>query len=353
MITKNKKHLKLNKMISTKAILSIGFCIGLLTNVTAQQDKHFSMFATSKVQSNPAAAGFFHGDYQFFTNFRNQWAGVSDQAFNTISASFDTRFETGNGFIGTGINFYNDVAGDSKYTVTQITIPINYAIELSRTNRIAIGLAPSYYQRSFKNTAVSWDNQWTGIAFNTGLNNGENIAAQNLSVGKFDLNAGLFWQGSFSKTSWLGIGVSGQHLTKQKINYFTDVNGLYRKLILSAYGNFNQQGSDFTLRPNFTSFIQGPNRMFVLGSGFDYKIKGDSRHTAYNKRTSIELGLYTRVGDAIIINTLFHMAGLTVGASFDFNAFSLGQNTQGIGAMEFLLAYKLSNPRGLGAPSIH
>lgn len=336
-----------------KIFLLIGIVLSSVVTVSAQQDKHFSMFSTSKVQSNPAAAGFFEGDYQVFTNYRNQWSAVSDNPFNTISASFDTRFEAGNGFLGTGINFYNDVSGDAKYTVNQITVPVSYAIELSKTNYLSIGLAPSYYQRSISSTNVSWDNQWTGVDFNTSVNNGETVPSENLSVGKFDLNAGVFWQGSLSKYSWLGIGVSAQHLTKQKINYFTVDNGLYRKLIVSAYGNFGQKNSNFTLRPNAMMFFQGPNKMFIVGSGFDFMIKGNSLHTAYNKRTSIELGVYGRVKDAFIINALFHMSGLTVGASVDLNTSSLNQASGGFGAMEFLLAYKFSNSRGFGAPSIH
>lgn len=336
-----------------KTFLSIGIILGCVSLINAQQDKHFSMFYASKVQSNPAAAGFFEGDYQLFTNYRNQWSAISDNPYNTISASFDTRFDVGNGFIGTGINFYNDVSGDARYTVNQITVPINYAIEINRDNRLSIGLAPSFYQRSIKSNSVSWDNQWTGVDFNTSINNGEVFPQENLSVGKFDLNAGIFWQGNFSKYSWLGIGVSAQHLTKQKVNYFFEDNGLYRKLVVSAYGNFSQNNSNFTLRPNAMAFFQGPNRAFIIGSGFDFMIKGNSVHTGYNRRTSIEFGVYARVKDAFIINTLFHMSGFSFGASVDLNTSSLNKATGGFGAMEFLIAYKFSNARGLGAPSIH
>tara|TARA_B100000809_G_C15120254_1_gene524011 strand:- start:874 stop:1893 length:1020 start_codon:yes stop_codon:yes gene_type:complete len=333
--------------------LSIGIILGCILGGKAQQDKHFSMFATSKVQSNPAAAGFFEGDYQLFTNYRNQWSAVSDNPFNTISASFDTRIDAGNGFFGTGINFYNDVSGDSRYTVNQITVPVSYAIEISKTNHLSIGLAPSFYQRSISNPNITWDNQWTGIGFSNTVDSEESLGGDNLSVAKFDMNAGIFWQGEFSKYSWLGLGVSAQHLTKQKINYFNVENGLYRKLVVSAYGNFGQKNSTFTLKPNAMMVIHGPNKMFLLGSGFDFMIKGNSLHTSYNKRTSIEIGAYARIKDALIINALFHMSGLTIGASVDINTSLLTKATNGFGAMEFLLAYKFSNSRGMGAPSIH
>jgi len=343
----------MNLTITKKTILSLGLIIGSITSLQAQQDKQFSMFQYTKSQINPATAGFFEGDYQLFTNFRNQWLTLSDNPFRTISAAFDTRFEAGNGLLGVGINFYNDVSGDALYTVNQITIPINYAISLNKLTKLSFGLAPSFYQRTFKNQNATWDNQWNGIAFNTATSNNENIPTENISLGKFDIGAGIYLQSELTKLSWFSVGISAQHLTKQNVSYYTDENGLYRKLAITAHGNFNQRNSSFSLRPNAMMFFQGPNKMFILGSGFDFMLKGKSMHTSHHKRTSIEFGAYYRINDAFIINTIFHMAGLGVGASFDINTSSLNNGTGGFGAMEFFLSYRLNKSRGLGAPSIH
>ena len=108
----------------------------------AQQDKHFSMFQHTQTQINPASAGYFEGDYRLFTNFRNQWMSASDNPFRTISAAFDTRFKTSKGLVGTGINFYNDLSGDALYSVNQITIPVNYSINLSEFSELSFGISP-------------------------------------------------------------------------------------------------------------------------------------------------------------------------------------------------------------------
>ena len=106
-----------------RLIISL-FAIGLASGAMAQQDKHYSMFAESPVYLNPAAAGFAPGKMQLFTNFRMQWLTVSDNPYRTISASVDWRmFDNGN-FLGAGINFYNDVAGDGQYMVNEVTFPI-------------------------------------------------------------------------------------------------------------------------------------------------------------------------------------------------------------------------------------
>ncbi|MGV6860246.1 MAG: PorP/SprF family type IX secretion system membrane protein [Putridiphycobacter sp.] len=336
-----------------KIILSTGIILGCVVNLSSQQDKHFSMFYASKSQINPASAGFFEGDYHLFTNYRNQWMKASDVPYTTFSGAFDTRFEAGNGFIGTGLNVYNDVAGATRYSVTQITVPINYAVSLSRTSHFSFGLSPAFYQRTLKSSNVSWDNQWTGTQFNTGLSSGESIPSENLSVSKFDLGAGIYYQGELSKYSWLAFGISAQHLTKQKINYMVEDQGLYRKLTFSAFGSFSQNNSNFTLKPRAIASVQGPNSYILFGSGYDVMLKGNSIHTGYHQRTSIELGTYFRVKDALILNAIFHMSGLSVGASFDLNVSSLNSATGGFGAMEFYLAYKFQKARGLGAPSIH
>jgi type IX secretion system PorP/SprF family membrane protein len=339
--------------ITKKLILSLSLIIGSVLSLQAQQDKHFSMFQHTKSQINPATAGFFEGDYQLFTNFRNQWMSLSSNPFRTISAAFDTRFETSKGLVGCGINFYNDLSGDALYSVNQITIPLNYAVSLNRTSKLSFGLSPSFYQRSIKNSNSTWDNQWTGVEFNTSVSNNENIPMTNISLGKFDLGAGLYYQNELTKLSWFSIGISAKHLTKQNISYYTGENGLYRKLSISAHGNFNRRNSNFTLRPNAMMFIQGPNKMFILGSGFDFLLKGKSLYTAHHKRTSIEFGTYYRINDAFVLNTIFHMSGLGVGVSFDINTSSLNNGTGGFGAMEFFLSYRFGKPRGLGSPKVH
>jgi type IX secretion system PorP/SprF family membrane protein len=317
------------------------------------QDKHFSMFFGAKVLNNPGAAGFFEGDYQAISLYRNQWLTVSDKPFNTIAASFDTRFELGNGFLGLGLNFSNDKSGDAKYKVSEISVPISYAIEISRTSFLSFGLAPGFYQRSIASTNVSWDNQWSGVGFDLTLPNGEFVPNDNLNVGKFNIDAGVYYQASISKYSWVSFGLSGQHLTKQKINFFNTDNGLYKKLTLGAFGSFGQKQSNLKVKPSAQFTIQGPNKMFVLGSGFDFKLKDKSLYTAYYQRTSIEFGVYYRALDAIMLNTSFHLSGLTVGVNFDITASQLTKASKGLGAMELLLAYRFNKPVGLGAPRVH
>ena len=55
----------------------------------SQQDRHYSMFYASPMAINPGATGFFSGDIQLFTGFKNQWKSISSNPYKTISAGVD------------------------------------------------------------------------------------------------------------------------------------------------------------------------------------------------------------------------------------------------------------------------
>lgn len=327
-------------------ILSVG--------VNAQQDKHFSMFAESPVYLNPAAAGFFPGNMQLFTNFRMQWLPVSDNPYRTISAGTDWRMFDHGSFLGAGVNFYNDLAGDSKYMVNEVTIPINYAIELARENHFAIGLQPGWYQRTILDQNLTWDNQWTGTSFNTSYNSGEVILNQNLNLSRFDMAAGAYWYAHINKKTRLSFGLSGQHLTKQRVNFMTADSKLFRKVTLHGQCEFKRTNSNLTIIPAFFGFIQGPNKELTLGSNFRYILRGSSRVTGYFEEIALSWGAYYRLGDAIMANMIFDIAGFSVGLSYDLNVSKLTRATNGFGGFEAFLRYRIRfGTGGLGNPSIY
>ncbi|MEO9532363.1 MAG: PorP/SprF family type IX secretion system membrane protein [Crocinitomicaceae bacterium] len=331
-------------------ILALGLSIG----ANAQQDKHFSMFAESPVYLNPAAAGFAPGALQLFTNFRMQWLTVSDNPYRTISASADWRmFDQGN-FMGAGINFYNDVAGDGKYSINEVTVPINYAIEIAKDNHLAVGLQPAWYSRTLLSSDLTWDNQWMGTSFNQSIASNEAIFGQNLTVSKFDLAAGVYWYAHLSKQFKISMGLAGHHLTKQKINFLTDDDKLFRKLTFHGQAEYRQTNSNVTIVPAMYGFLQGPNMELTLGSNFRFLLKEASRHTGYFEEISLSTGAYLRVGDALIFNTILDLSGFGIGAAFDLNVSSLNVATNGVGGFEVFLRYRANfGGRSLANPSIH
>jgi type IX secretion system PorP/SprF family membrane protein len=337
-----------------KRVIIILFAIGLASSAKAQQDKHFSMFSESPVYLNPAAAGFSPGQLQLFTNFRMQWLTVSDNPYRTISASADWRMMDRGSFMGMGVNFYNDVAGDGQYMINEVSMPINYAIEIAKDNHISIGLQPAWYSRTLLNNNLTWDNQWTGTEFNTALSNNESVFGQNLSINKFDLSAGVYWYAHLNKEIRISLGLAGHHLTKQKIQFYEfNEDKLFRKLTFHGQMEIKNRNSNVTVLPAMFGFIQGPNMELTLGSNFRFLLRGASLHTGYFNEMSLSLGTYYRLGDAAILNLIFDVSGFAVGASYDFNISGLSPATGGVGGFEVFLRYRVHSRRGLGSPSIH
>jgi type IX secretion system PorP/SprF family membrane protein len=338
----------MNKRIGLLALVS---CLALPG--FAQQDKHFSMFAESPVYLNPAAAGFFPGDMQLFSNFRMQWMSVSDAPFRTISAGTDWRMFDNGSFMGAGLNFYNDLSGDTKYQTNEVTFPLNYAIEIARDNHFAIGLQPAWYQRTLLNENVTWDNQWTGTSFNTNYSSNEVLLNEKMNISRFDISAGAYWYANLSKTTRLSFGLAGHHLTKQKINFMSADSKMFRKLTLHGQCSFRQQNSNLTIMPAFFGFLQGPNKELTLGSNFRYILRGSSRVTGYFEEIALSFGAYYRLGDAILANVIFDISGFSVGASYDLNVSRLTVASNGFGGFEVFLRYRVRFGGGMGSPSIY
>lgn len=308
----------------------------------AQQDQHFSMFTESTVYLNPAAAGFTPGDLQLFTNYRLQWSAVSDNPYRTISAGSDWRmFDQGGSFLGAGINFYNDVAGLSKYQTSVISMPVNYALQVDKDNFLSFGLQPAFYQRTIKNEDLTWDNQWNGVEFDKSIDNNENLLNQNFSVSRFDVAAGVYWDSYINRNARIKLGIAGHHLTKQRINFTNDDERLYRRLNIHGQGEFKSDNTSITIMPAFVAFIQGPNKEIMFGSNFKFLLRGASRATSYFEEVTLSLGSYFRVGDALVVNAIFDISGFSFGAAYDLNVSTLSVATKGVGSMEFFLRYRI------------
>ena len=92
----------------------------VLTSFKASsQDVHFSQFYETKALINPALVGYQYGDYKVQMQRKSQWESVSIP-FNTFSIAFEAKeFVKA---ISIGIQFLNDISGDSKFRTNGFNI---------------------------------------------------------------------------------------------------------------------------------------------------------------------------------------------------------------------------------------
>ncbi len=325
-----------------KKLLILGLGLGIFCSSFGQQDQHFSMFTESPVFLNPATAGFSPEQLQLFSNFRLQWSAVSDNPHKSTSASADWKFRNeGGNFVGAGVNFYNDAAGSTNFQTNTVTVPINYALQIDESSFLSFGLQPGFYQRVVKNQNINWDSQWNGVAFDQSLNSNEVLLSQNANVSRFDIGAGIYLDGLVKENARIKIGISGQHLTRQRVNFTNEDTRLFRRLNVHGSAELKRENTNVTILPAFAAFIQGPNSELIFGSGFRFVLKGASRSTSYFDEVKLTLGSYFRVGDAFIVTAGLDLSKLSFGVSYDANASDLTTATRGIGAVETFLRYRI------------
>lgn len=325
-------------MSMRKILILVTAFIGAWNISSSQQDVHYSQFYTSPIFINPGACGMMNGDIRLMSNFRNQWGSLG-QPFQTITAGVDApllREKLNENFIGIGATFYNDKAGDSRLTTGNYMFNLSYAQQIADDQFLAAGLQIGILQRSISYSSLNWGNQWTGVAFDQTLANGE-IAP--IATSDLDLNAGIYYNGKITDDILLFGGLAASHLTSIDLNFNGNVDQLYKKFTIHGGAQIALPNSKVKICPNFLTKFQGPNRIINIGTDFRFILKEASRSTIFFEETSFDLGTYLRLGDAFYLAARFNWGPLSIGAGFDLNISSLSVATKGNGAMEFMLTY--------------
>lgn len=326
-------------MMKRIILLLIGAQLISLTFL-AQQDRHYSMFNESPMALNPGATGLFPGDVQVFTSYRNQWSTINPNMFKTISGSIDGKvYQKDNYYFAGGINFYNDVAGDSYLKTGIYNLSLSAGVEIDRDQYLAIGFQPTYFQRSIELGSLTWGNQWSGEQFNILQPSGEASFAE--SIVKFDIASGVYYYGQVQDNLLVTVGGSVNHITRPNVGFVTTDEKIYRKYTVNASAEYGISNSKIYLDPSTYVFFQGPNRSVALGSDIKYMFKESSKYTGYYDEKSFLVGLYYRSADSFYSKIGLNWAGISFGAAYDFNISSLSVATNGMGGMEFFLRYRI------------
>lgn len=335
----------------------------MLSLSTAQaQDIHFSQFYMSPLNLNPAMTGVMNCNHRIVANYRNQWASILKQnAYNTYSVSYDQKMPVGRyDYFGLGGTLWGDKAGASEFGTLQARLSGSYAKKMGGYRRkahyLVVGADAGVSQRKINSAALQWPSQNDNGTFNPDLA-GDIINDPNFLF--MDLSAGLLWFSVFDEYNNFYFGGAFSHLNRANVSFDRD-NGtnipLYSKFTFHAGGEF-MVAKKMGLLPGVVTFFQGPSFQVNVGNSFKFLL-GNSRR--YNQ--AFQLGAWARVSnkldsgklmDAFIVSTRFDYEQFTIGFSYDINTSSLNAATNGNGAFEFSLLYKICGPekRGVYCPN--
>ena len=303
------------------------------------QDVHFTQFAESPLNLNPANAGHFEGDWRISNNYRRQWAMLGDP-FVTAAIGFDVPLDVFGHKVGVGGWILNDVSGALGLNVFQANLQAAYHKKLGM-NRLRGGLQVSYVAKSFSTNNLSFPDQfeWDAGVFNPALATSATGFGQQSSF--VDLSAGIGWSRRF-RTWTPDIGLSFQHLNQPNDAFFSTANNLPMRTTVNAAATFDLNETWY-LWPRVLYLSQASATQTALSSFVGYRLPQNKANVK-----SVYLGPAWRTGinrnsDAVAGVAGIRFKNLQLGFSYDYTISSLGPAIASRGALEFSLIY-IPNP---------
>jgi len=317
------------------------FCTFLILSVTLltrAQDPNFSQFFVSPLTLNPALTGKFDGSYRVAGNHRNQWPSINN-AFITSTVSFDAgilknRIPDYDQF-GIGILALTDKSGNGVLQSNYAALSVAYhkALDENGFNQIGLGFQGAYTnkrlfidpERTYFSDQLT-ANGWTGIT-------SEVFTNDQLQVSYFDLNMGLFYNGSTDGSNNFYLGASMYHINRHKESFHGADYLLDPRVTLQA-GGMVPVGEYNAFHFSAMQSRQSNAVNTVIGGAYMLNINQDQ-----NNPTNLYLGSWFRLGDAVIPYVGLEFGEFRVGATYDVNVSSLKPGSNMRGGAEFSLIY--------------
>ena len=318
-----------------KALFTLSLYL-TLASVSTAQDPNFSQFFASPLTLNPALTGKFDGVYRVAFNYRNQWPTINN-AFTTMTASVDfglmkNRIPETDQF-GMGIMAFSDKSGNGVLQNNYAALSLAYhkGLDEDGYHQIGAGFQGTYVNKRLDVTKVVFEDQLTPLGF-TGVTS-EIFANNQVNVHYFDMNAGVFYNGSTNGYNNFYIGASMYHINRPKESFQGG------EFLLSARTTI-QAGGRIPVGPyNFLHFaanhsMQAKAHNTMVGGAFALNVNGDDANP-----TNLYLGSWYRFNDAVIPYIGLEFGEFHFGVSYDVNTSSLKPASNVRGGGEFSLIY--------------
>jgi len=362
----NSANSKLQMYIRGVVIVVLGLVAGNLNS----QDIHFSQFYMSPLNLNPAMTGVMNGNIRLTGNYRNQWASVlRDKSFRTYSVSYDQRVAVGrNDFFGIGGTVWGDKAGDAGFATQTGKMSFSYSKRIAgyreKASYVVVGAEVGVAQRSIDFLNLRWGTQHNGSGgFDPTINSNEdNFGNTNFIFA--DMAAGVLLFNVLNKNTNYYIGGAYHHLNRPNQSFSgTNVAGvfirntdlIFTRITVHAGGEF-PVAPNLGVLPGIIYMKQGP--AFQINGGNSFRFTLNDNPGEYQ---AFQVGVWARVAskevattagvpdsgssgvlmDAAILSARFDFNDISLGFSYDVNVSPLRAASNGQGAFEFSLQYKI------------
>jgi type IX secretion system PorP/SprF family membrane protein len=295
---------------------NIAFILVLFFGVnTWAQDVHFSQFKVSSFLLNPALVGVQNNDYKASLQRKSQWASVS-VPFNTLSFSLERKDILPSHNIG--VQFLNDIAGDSRFKTTGINLGYAKKVVATADNLFSFGAGLGIFQRSI---------EFDDLVFN----DPENFS--NLNFIFPDVSIGIANFHTLNKQVILESGIAFYHINKPKQS-LTDNDAIRLQQKMNIHTALNYAYTDnLNIQPKLVFSNQDADKEFLLGCDVNYLLEGE-------QDILLKSGIADRLNDALILYFGAEIEGFSCVVSYDVNTSSLTNASNNKGGFEFALVYQ-------------
>jgi type IX secretion system PorP/SprF family membrane protein len=315
---------------------TIVFAFVFVSKAIEAQDLSFSQYYNNPMLINPANTGFNPDrDYRIGGNYRNQWASLSRNPFQTMSLwgdaqLFDGKFD--NGWIGIGGYLMSDVAGAGTLRSTRAYLSTAYHQMLSDNILLSAGFSGGMVQKRVDFAKLTFDNQWNGSFFDITIPSGETFATN--AINYYGLNMGLNLSFFLSDNLYLNGGFSLNHINRPREEFFSS----------SAVDTRIRSRSNYFLNASIKiddNWIINPNAYYTKVGNTDETLIGARafRNLSGDGMQQLILGVYYRNGDAAIPVVGFQTGDLQINFNYDATISSLNSFNQTRGAYELGIVF--------------
>lgn len=326
--------------LSAKLLLITAMCISVFS--LHAQDIHFTQFFTNPLVLNPAQTGYYNGNYRLGFNFKAQWPWAINgrtYTYHTESPYVDLSFgenKLKSGWMGVGVNFVNDEAGDGRLTYRRIGLSYAYHQAFDKEQRyvLSAGVVANYVLRSLDYSKYYFNNQWVDdVGFNTGINPQEPWQRDNF--GYFDLGAGIHFGAQVHKAFKLLTGFSMLHINRPKHSFLGTDERLGIRYRMNVGGQINF-AENISLQVDFLYGHEKKAQEITTGALFAYGFQG-GRSNVFNHL--LYTGVYYRAKDALAPVIGYGFKGTRLLFSYDVTLSKLLQASNANGGPELSLVH--------------
>jgi len=346
---------------------SIGILFSLCTAaILHAQDPAFSQFFSSPLNVNPALTASINGKWRLISNYRNQWIGPGNP-YQTATLSVDNKIfqNTAGNYVDEntrvgigGMMMYDQgMAGAFKSNYSSFNVSGNIRLaskegyeitggrirHLSKIkmdqgaeHRLGVGLGIIYGNKRLDYSKLDFEEQFTGVGFNTNLPTGE-LALSTMKP-YLSTSAGILYTFKKDKTNF-DLGVAAFHLNKPKQSFLSDENQVLAPRYV-VHGNLETFVADqLILMANGIYQQQSGTSYFSIGGALGYVIPNEEADVVVNA------GLWYWSANAMVPYIGFSYDNVQFGLTYDATISKLNEAPRRANTFEFSLILRGSGTR--------